>query len=665
MAVIKVPSTTRETETQQVEEFAPGGNMPNHCNITHDDFPLSPGAKIKHVVPDSASFSEQLLEATNFSKHAIPDIAIPDISAAAAAIYFGEKCDLRILLPVSTSTTTSLEEDRRQHQRRHEKEEDEDSDSTVGYYDSSDFLKRNWTQSIHMIPPMGFAAFATGMALCHPLLFVAGALTAFGTATVVGAGYDFYLTPDKKWNKMFCNDYYGDPGEQVINNNNNSGNTQEHEVSEITFVLTEDDTTSGSAAAALDNTIIVPLTESLSADSLLLLQQPQTRVESPTKTSLDIFRVTQPTETEWVQKYYPPLANMAAENVEFHGLNALEFFDVFFGNNAPYSYQEFQKKRQDKHIQYGLWEPLERVAQPSLHHKAAVRSGGDEASLGQVSLQERILKFHTKTNSYFAPPWAPTTKVQRSLQASKRLLVLESKTTVTDIPFSDRFCVMERWIVTAKKQSGRYVSTLSIYSEAFFIKSCPFESKIKSASKQTILDIANQWTGMAQDALKLTEEHRLQRIQKGRSGLCTVTTVDSLEQVVPKENRAPKIVFTTPKESSKNVGDCIEVRHLGEIKSWVVIDDEPEAGAPSLISNKAEQQQQQQQHVVLSPPSGVSNSRQRLYGMDKMGRSLSNAMAGSRKRVSSIGKLRIAAMTTRRHTSSEAEDSLSRPCVDL
>ena len=75
---------------------------------------------------------------------------------------------------------------------------------------------------------------------------------------------------------------------------------------------------------------------------------------------------------EWVNHYYPTLSFQNIENVEFKGLNSLEFFDVFLADDAPFTFCEFQKKRQDKNIRYGKWEDLAgRVKQPSLVHAAA------------------------------------------------------------------------------------------------------------------------------------------------------------------------------------------------------------------------------------------------------------------------------------------------------
>jgi hypothetical protein len=182
------------------------------------------------------------------------------------------------------------------------------------------------------------------------------------------------------------------------------------------------------------------------------------------------------------------------------------------------------------------------------------------------------LNFRAKTNSYFGPPYATTTKVQRALCASKRLLVLESKTTLADIPFCDRFFVMERWVVTSEKTiDGQYHATLSISAQVFITKKCPFESQIFAKSQETILDIAQQWTIMAQEALKLTEEARRKRIEK----VDTLVGFDGVSAPVLLEEG-----HTAPSPSDDDDTESIEVQHIGRSQSWVLGEEEEEEEQP-------------------------------------------------------------------------------------
>jgi hypothetical protein len=416
--------------------------------------------------------------------------------------------------------------------------DDDDDQSSIAYFIKSDFMQTNWSENaVDYIPPIGFAVVAGGLALSHPILFVAGAITALGTSIAAGATYDFCVDGAALCHLFDSTTITTTTNEEEVEADNESDQFPllKQGLSEVTFTSMEEER---------DHQLTLPVD-----DQCLLRQDPSTM--ETTKEALD-----------WVQHYYPPLTFNAVKNVEFVGLNAIEFFDVFFANDAPYTFEEFQKKRQDKDIQYGQWETLENVQQPSLHSKGVCNSADPQLPL----LQERILKFKAKTNSYFGPPYATTTKVQRGLVASKRLLVLESKTTLTDIPFCDRFFVMERWVVTAEKlQDDRYHASLSVFAQVFFTKKCPFESQIYSKSEETILDIAQQWTVMAQEALKLTEQTRRVRIQNETS----LAQLDSKNLPPPKaEENAEEDDDDTDTDDDDT--QSIEIQRIGRKQSCIM-----------------------------------------------------------------------------------------------
>lgn len=444
-----------------------------------------------------------------------------------------------------------------------------DDDSSVGYFDAEDFITTNWKSAVGIIPPVGFAAMASAFALFHPLLFVAGALTAFGT---VGAIHAVRGTYDMCFDGSLCNVVV----EEEEKNTTKKVNDDMDPVSEVTFTLTEEEQNQ-----VIQQPVNMDLTENACAPAV------------PEKKSVyrsDPSKLETKEALEWVKHHYPPLESTVVDKIEFVGLNALEFFNVFFANDAVFSFKEFQKKRQDKDIEYGLWEDLHRVQQPSLHPEAL------SCTDLSLSFQERILNFKAKTNNYFGPPYATTCKVQRGLVASKHLVVLESKTHISDVPFSDRFHIMERWVVTADKQQDRYVASLSIYTQVFFTNSCPFQSKIRSASKDTFFQIAKTWCIMAQEALKLTEEHRLKRL---RSEI--LANLD--ENVLPANSVQP------PQEEEDL---SIEVERLGYCKSYVAGEGEGEKG-----------QEEQEREIETIEAPNVAGSRSRTPSIGKMGRSLS------------------------------------------
>ena len=284
--------------------------------------------------------------------------------------------------------------------------------------------------------------------------------------------------------------------------------------------------------------------ESLSNDKLPLHKRNPANLATPELASA------------WVKCHYPSLKFCAEENVDFAGLNALEFFHVFFATDAPYNFQELQKKRKDKDIVYGDWRSLGQAKQLSLHPKAQ--------QLDQLNttpyINERLITFKTKTGSYFGPPYADATKVQRALLASKKLLIIEARTTMKDVPYSDRFYIMERWIVTATKKNDMYHASLSIHSQVFFTKSCPFESQIVSKSQETFKEISSTWINMAHQALKLTEKARQIRLQQSSSR-------DPIQEI--------------PKSES------VEVKHTGSGSSVIVGENEKEQVRPESPKKKS------------------------------------------------------------------------------
>ena len=227
------------------------------------------------------------------------------------------------------------------------------------------------------------------------------------------------------------------------------------------------------------------------------------------------------------------------------GIHCVEFFHVFFDDEAVYSFKEFQRQRHDRNIVYGPWNDVVVVPQQQQQQQAGVPAvdashnnhdddedhdpaislapGGATrpsmamglAACGKYRLfRGRTLSFQAKTNSFLGPPYANTVKKQRMLIVSARLAILESRTRLSGIPFGDRFRVLERWIVTASKVDGRYVAQVASAScEVVFdpMALCPWEQQIKQKSATTIRDIVTAWCVMATEALQRTEQAKLSR----------------------------------------------------------------------------------------------------------------------------------------------------------
>ena len=158
-------------------------------------------------------------------------------------------------------------------------------------------------------------------------------------------------------------------------------------------------------------------------------------------------------------------------------------------------------------------------------------------------------------------------------------MVLESKNSVSGVPLSDRFFVLERWVVTAEKIDRRYHLRVSIYSQTFFTQKCPFETQIVSKSEASFQDLANQWYNMAQDAIKKTERARCRRISR-----ITNEEDDQEDTSVASFSSEP---YENDNEENHSNDESVEVRHFGRCKSWVVGDVEPADEPPTKQSTNS------------------------------------------------------------------------------
>ena len=461
--------------------------------------------------------------------------------------------------------------------------DDADSVTSGAYFAEVDLDSRNWMKAISSVdaPTFGFAILAVATALVHPVLFVAGAMTAFGVVHAMGAGWD-YCSPaaaaaagnDNKdssgklfdaaaakekstavaasWEQTLLSVCYKDlsvpKAEEALPAENNS--------SELLLPDLKSNI-EAEAIAGAHSLEIVPVTITTATAAAAEASAPEERQQrdAPTTTKpprsspFTPRRLSLALKREMVEQLYPPLGTSVVKDVAFPGLHAIEFFRVFFADDAPYNFMELQKQRGDLDIVYGEWEPLG-PADPILLYDntniksseaqvaaliqattpAVLRQAHDDKS--KAPFQKRVLTFKAKTNNFLGPVYATTRKTQRVLLHHKTMVVMEMRTDLKDIPFADKFYVLERWVIRASKEkvppdssaalaaaaSGRkekfkYVSTLEATSQVVFTGSCQFAGQIKTKSAATIQELVTCWCTMAKEALKLTEERKLMRLQ--------------------------------------------------------------------------------------------------------------------------------------------------------
>jgi hypothetical protein len=337
------------------------------------------------------------------------------------------------------------------------------------------------------------AVIALTISMAHPILFGAAALTALGTATAVSASYDYWTEGPLA---ACC---------------------RPSDVDDRLLALVDAETSPPDAASAM--TGIGSDHKRISGMATTIFPTVPTLGAVSTEEAPPLMTTSAPTSRTLLQTHhFPPLA-FSVMKTSLEGLHAPQFFAVFFADAAPYNFQAFQLQRGDKNVRYGLWRNVvtgDDEQQPqslSLHPAAATGPAAPPASSFQ-SWQERELHFQAKTNNtLLGPPYATTRKHQRILVVSKKLAVLEMKTTLADIPFCDRFFVLERWWLQAAKDAcGVYHLQIEATAAVMFTKSCPFESPIRTKTARSLQDVAKSWCHMARQALVLTKQAKQDRL---------------------------------------------------------------------------------------------------------------------------------------------------------
>jgi hypothetical protein len=412
--------------------------------------------------------------------------------------------------------------------------ENEDETSSIGssssaaYFDLSDFDSSTWRNvvwnhaSTTAFGIVTVVALATA-AITHPLFFLAAsALAAVGTATAAITHRDKTApspsSVDAVLNPINKKEVDGKTIQITPSTNTSESTWATCFCIENPFQSKNDDMRNSINQENNEQEIISTIPAS--GDTKLLFN------ENIKPTSALRRKLSKDDQTAWVQKHFPRLNHCIGQSritgkndstsasATLVGLNAIDCFRVFFDDGAPFNFLTLQEKRGDLNIQYGLWSSLPMTGKISIFdHKNSMTFPND---ICIQSYQGRLLTFLAKTNAMFGPPYAKTTKIQKMLLVNRRLAILENKTTLSGIPFSDRFHVGERWIFASEKvDSKRYVTHVSVECEVFFHQgSCPFEQQIKSKSISTINDVVSSWCIMAVEALKLTERAKLDRLQR-------------------------------------------------------------------------------------------------------------------------------------------------------
>lgn len=121
---------------------------------------------------------------------------------------------------------------------------------------------------------------------------------------------------------------------------------------------------------------------------------------------------------------------------------------------------------------------------------------------------KRTLTFRKRNRAPFGPAYARVTRTQTVSHLSRDLLVLESRTDVKGVPYSDKFHVRERWVVVRSAKT----TTLTASAEVVLASWCVFEARIRSASIGGVTDFLTAWYEQAREAVaNAAAEHATQQ----------------------------------------------------------------------------------------------------------------------------------------------------------
>lgn len=525
------------------------------------------------------------------------------------------------------------------------KEPDETSVMSTSFYDSSDFSPKYWSTVLTNREVMaGLAVIYVTVGLTHPVIFFISVLTALGlgTATAISTGYDLLEAPlgiclgKAKSNQVDAPHTIVSPAATQTENQSTQP-VAESATGTLENEITPDQSREAIASAdpSLDNQ-----PELISTDR---------RSESNLNDKSSFRGITIP--DDWLELHYPPLDEVICKKHEFHGLNVIQFFQVFLADDAPYHFKEFQKIRGDQNIEFGNWEAASTENAPLSMHCDAKTPFPQE--LDYFEFLTRRTSFLAKTNNGFlGPPYASTTKEHRLLLVNKRLGVWELKSTFADIPFFDRFYVMERWIITADKDvQGDYNCQISTSCQVFFVKSCPFDSQIRSRTKASVQDVTAAWCKMATEALKLAEQHKQERIRQQQRARLSLEKTEEVDENMDENNEnVDENINQTDEEVDVDAALSVEVK-LSDLDDATLGSDvesgqapEPEVesvAAPTFLKRR-----------ILRRRATFANAGRKSF-------SSTGTSTGRRQPLSSL-MARIA-LTPRRRTESISQTALNAP----
>ena len=250
------------------------------------------------------------------------------------------------------------------------------------------------------------------------------------------------------------------------------------------------------------------------------------------------------------EEHFPKLEHHIITDRVFDGLKASECFELFFDDEAPFSFSQFQETMGDINISYEKWKEND-TPQKSFHPKPS-------SSCKHITRQlSRVTAFQTLTRSYFGPAYAEAKKIQIASFFSEDMVVMENKTILSGIPFGDKFFVLERWVLETKDDHN---SMLNASVQVCMLSSCTFEGQIRKKSLQGCTDMFTLWTRSATEALELAKQEKLKAIESIDSS----SEDSTCEEDIPKESSDQPAELCTNSLVHKHLNNFKELEKMIE-----------------------------------------------------------------------------------------------------
>lgn len=398
-----------------------------------------------------------------------------------------------------SSTSSSTEKSKKKKKKKSIK---------ARFNDPSTWLKAmNKASEKEKITMFGLGVAVAGTVVIHPLFFLGGVVWAVGVLST-DSSYSFFSNPS------FSNLFWTEPDD---NDKKESPEVLLRRVAEPSYIeqieivrhRTEDD-----VQVTLQTTDVDKKGPTTHQDMIL----PTPSLSAPEKE--------QQTHERYIisEEHFPKLDHHIISDRVFDGLKATECFELFFDDEAPFSFSQFQETMGDVNISYEKWIEND-MPQQSFHPNSSLPC---EHITKQLS---RVTTFRTLTKSYFGPAYAEAKKVQIASFFSEDMLVMENKTILSGIPFGDKFFVLERWVLETKDDKNSMLN--ASVQVCMLTSSCPFEGQIRKKSLQGCTDMFTLWTRSATEALELTKQEKQKAIENIDS-----TSEDNMceEDILPNES---------------------------------------------------------------------------------------------------------------------------------